>query len=289
MCNVAIVILNYLDFDETIRCVNDYLLQSLDVHIVVVDNHSPNESFCVLSEYFSKTPNVSVIDSGFNGGYAYGNNIGIRFLEANLNVSTIIISNNDIVISDHDLLLNWFNMHNSIENVGITAPKMLVNSQETNYSAWKSPTFMDDLKSNSVFLEKLVGDNKCYPKSYLSKTINEVDCLPGSLFMVNIEILRSVGYFDEGTFLYMEEVILSHKIRNNLGLKNYLISSLLYEHLYSKTISSVMSKISMRNIVFKSNLYYASRYRVDNHLKLILLIASHSLGNFIYKLFNKGR
>lgn len=284
---VGVVILNYEDFESTISCVIEYTQQSIKPFIVVVDNNSKNNSYIVLKKEFELYENVIVIESGFNGGYAYGNNVGIRYLESNTDVETVIVSNNDISLPSNDLLKKWLELHLELDSVGITAPKMLINDKLHDYSAWKTPTFFDDVKSNSVFLQKLLGDKKHYPKSVFEGAPKEVDCLPGSLFMVNIATLKRVGYLDEGTFLYMEEVILSYKIRNFLNLKNYLIASLDYEHAHSKTISSCMSTHQMRLNLFRSNLYFASRYRGDSRLRLIILCLANVVGLRLSKLWNK--
>lgn len=282
--NLGIVVLNFKDYEQTIICVKDYLKQkNVNIYIVIVDNDSPNESLMTLKEHFLNHNNVAVISSHFNGGYAYGNNVGIRHILSEVCVEHIVVSNNDVVLKDNLLLSKWFNIHKSIDSVGITSPIMLVNGEKTNYSAWKMPTFLDDFKSGTIFLEKFLGDKKVMKEVVDCASSIEVDCLPGSLFMINSSLIEKVGLFDEGTFLYMEEVILAKKI-NKIGKKNQLLSELFYEHLYSATISSIYNQLERRKIAFRSQLYYALKYREDNLLKIILLIVSHIIGNFLIRI-----
>ena len=53
--NIGIVVLNYLSYNVTIKCVN-YLKKQIEnkfvVKIIVVDNDSKNESFKILNVYF---------------------------------------------------------------------------------------------------------------------------------------------------------------------------------------------------------------------------------------------
>ncbi|MGR2767996.1 glycosyltransferase [Photobacterium ganghwense] len=282
---LAVIILNYIDYEQTMLCVNDYLSQrNINMHLVVVDNDSPNDSYSKLSTVYASYDNVSVINSGYNGGYSYGNNFGLKFLYNIGYEGPLIISNNDVSFPNDTLISSWLNKHKSLENIGISAPIMLVGGKETDYSAWKSPSFFDDVKSTSIILEKLLGDSKKYSNEELCGTDPIVDCLPGSLFMVNMEHLVSVGYFDEGTFLYMEEVILSHKVKS-LGLNNHLLTEYKYEHLYSNTISNVFNRLKMKRIAFESKVFYSLKYRKDSAFEVCLLCLSYLLGtalNYIY-------
>lgn len=281
MENLGVVILNYLTYEDSIACAEQFLEQnSVLLKIVIVDNCSPNDSFEMLFNHFKGSDRVTVIQSEFNGGYAYGNNIGIRFLETITSLDTIIISNNDIKLSNSNLVHDWYQKHKNSPNVGLTAPVMLVNGSETNYSAWKLPLFIDDFKSNTVILEKIFGDSKVYEPQTPNTNYKMVDCLPGSLFMISIKNLKSVGYMDEGTFLYMEEAILSYKLKS-IGLRNFLFSALSYEHSYSKTISSNLAKSKVRRISFESKLFYATKLRKDNYVKLLLLIFAQIFGDFV--------
>lgn len=64
---VAIILLNYNNYQDTIACVET--LRRIDYSnwvIVIVDNHSPNTSFAELKKL--EEGNIHVIDSGRNGG-----------------------------------------------------------------------------------------------------------------------------------------------------------------------------------------------------------------------------
>lgn len=94
--SVAIILLNYCNYEDTITCVKT--LKKIDYEnyiIFIIDNHSPNESLKKL--YILKEPKIQIIDSGKNGGFAYGNNIGIQYaLEAGMDY--ILLLNNDTLV-----------------------------------------------------------------------------------------------------------------------------------------------------------------------------------------------
>jgi hypothetical protein len=47
---------------------------------VVVDNASPNNDYEVLKEKFSDKPSIVVLKSPKNGGFAYGKNLGVKYV-----------------------------------------------------------------------------------------------------------------------------------------------------------------------------------------------------------------
>ena len=260
---VSIVILNYKSYDDTVSYVKNLLHQkNINLDIVIIDNCSPNNSYFKLKEEFDDHyENIKIVQSEYNGGYAYGNNYGLKYIDKSSEY--IIISNNDINLLDDLLISKWVDIHNTLPNAGLSAPVMCVNGKPSEYAAWKIPTFIDTLKSSCRFFEYIFGDKKKYTNLF-SSSINKVDCLPGSLFMFNSSLLKftdnfSEFFFDEGTFLYMEEVIISYRLKN-AGYQNYLISTLKYEHYLSKTISSEVTNISMRGFLVESSKHFHRKY-----------------------------
>jgi len=98
------VVLNYRNYQETIDCVDSITrLPGDDYRIVVVDNHSPNESHGVLRERFANDTRISVLQSGRNGGYSFGNNVGIAALRRE-GIVDVIIATSDTRVEDTALL-----------------------------------------------------------------------------------------------------------------------------------------------------------------------------------------
>jgi GT2 family glycosyltransferase len=77
---LSAIVLNYLNWEQTIDAVEDLLAQreaALDV--VIVDNASPNDSLEQLKQRFGRNQRVAILVSAHNGGYARGNNHGARW------------------------------------------------------------------------------------------------------------------------------------------------------------------------------------------------------------------
>lgn len=104
MYRVGVVVLNYINYSETVNCVNSILIQDYpDLRIVIVDNGSNNESETILRETFETYKNVSLLAVEKNLGFAKGNNVGINFLRKE-GCEFVLVINSDIIFSEKDII-----------------------------------------------------------------------------------------------------------------------------------------------------------------------------------------
>src|ERR1035437_10932321 len=123
MSNYGFVVLNYVNYIDTIECVTSLLtINRTDYKIVIVDNCSKNESVKELQQYFNGNEKVHVVSAPANLGYSGGNNIGIKWLTDRC-VERIIIATSDTVLISHDILDKFDAL--DLKNVGIVGPSIL--------------------------------------------------------------------------------------------------------------------------------------------------------------------
>ena len=273
---ICVLILNYQSYQDTINYVEN-LIQQKDVklNILIVDNCSPNNSYEILKDIFFGVGIVEVVKSERNGGYAYGNNYGLKYIEPK-SYDYVLISNNDIVIDDNYLLCKLVDYYKKLENPGFISPVMYVNRKPSKYPAWKMPTLISHIIGSLRLFEMIVLGRKSYSIEK-NKEFIKVDCLPGSFFLGSKEVFFEMGLMDENTFLYMEEDIIAHKIKK-LNLHNYLIVKLHYEHLTAKTIANEITLLKMRSHLMDSRVYFHKKYLKTNKVGIWLLV-------FLYKLW----
>ena len=74
---ISIVLVNYKKVQLTDDCINSIFKSNITVpyEIIVIDNHSEDDSVNLLTK---KYPEIIVRDSGRNGGFAFGNNKGVK-------------------------------------------------------------------------------------------------------------------------------------------------------------------------------------------------------------------
>ena len=105
---IAIILLNYNNYEDTFSCVES--LQRVrypNVDIIIVDNKSTNDSLEKLYELESE--NIKIVDSGKNGGFAFGNNMGMKIAREE-NSDYVLLLNNDTIVTENflDELLKCF-------------------------------------------------------------------------------------------------------------------------------------------------------------------------------------
>ena len=255
---ISIIILNYQTYSDTISFINQIKIQEdVDIKILIVDNCSLNNSFNILLETYENDSQVEVIRSERNGGYAYGNNFGLRHIE-NKVTDFILISNNDVIIKDKYLLSHLTESYLQCESPAYLSPVMLNEKEEKKrLASWNIPTFFEDF-TNLVFLDRINRFNK-ETKKGPTKGCIAVECLPGSFTLIKKEIVYILGLFDEGTFLYCEERINAVKVKRK-GLHNYLNQELFFLHKEAETVSQAFSYISRMKILVNSRIYFHAKY-----------------------------
>ena len=248
----GLVILNYNDYTQTeglLTLIKD--CQEID-NIVVVDNASTDDSYSRLKKYddsYSSSqkhvsysipdtkyaaPRISVIQSGLNGGYSFGNNTGARFLIEHFHPDIIGIANPDTIFDGSFV--------HRIKEVFAANPDYAVLTGIQTNAAGKTGihAFWENFGTPGVICCSILRDVFIKPfmtlrkkpsrcSIYLHSVQNspkipcEVWAVEGSLFFVRTEDFVKAGMFDERVFMYFEEDILAfklHKLGQKIGVVN---------------------------------------------------------------------
>lgn len=191
-------------------------MKLIDGEIIVVDNCSTDDSINFLPEKFK---DVTFIWNDENVGFAKANNQAIKISQGEY----ILILNPDTLVPE-DCFVKCIDFLQSKDNNAALGIKMIDGSGhflKESKRAFPSPL-------TSFF--KLTGFASLFPKSpffskyhlgYLDNDLNhEVDVLAGAFIMIPRKIIEKVGGFDEGFFMYGEDVDLSYRIQK-AGFQNY--------------------------------------------------------------------
>lgn len=222
-----LIILNYNDAERTSKLASETSKYDIFDHVVVVDNASTDDSFEKLKEIHSDK--IAVIKSPVNGGYAKGNNYGCLYALEHFSPDILFIANPDVAFSEEtaSAMANALKLY---PQLGVVAP--LVNQ---GYNVWNAPSFIGMIES--LFLVWFTLDKKLIRKRVLSsdESLVKVGVVEGSFYALSAEGYKRVRGFDERTFLYAEEIILSSRMKAN----DYYIAVLKnerYDHLHSASI-----------------------------------------------------
>ncbi len=293
------VIVNYNDAETTIaqiRRIREY--RSLDA-VIVVDNASTDGSAGRLQEYVGGK--VTLLEAKENGGYGAGNNLGIRLAAEMMQAEYCLIANPDAEFTDACAAALVENMEKNPE-LGIIAPVMInpslparaavPGSRENVLSgaaAWPLRPWLYDLLESGPVSRRIFTRILHYPRwRYIGRKLVPVDCVPGSLLLVDTRSFLQCGGYDEGVFLYGEEYMLGYNMRL-LGCRTALLTEFSYLHRHGKTIDKSYRKLLERQkLREESTLHYYRNYLDATDLQLFLTKLFYAAVNLEVRLFGGG-
>lgn len=259
MSNNCIIILNYNDcerVEKLVKTIEGY--NSLE-HILIVDNCSIDGSFNRLKKLASDK--VHVIETNRNGGYATGNNYGVKYAKEKWNIDTLYFANPDVLF-DEDVILNIEENLWQSDKYGVAT--VLV---KEGYNAWEFPGYWGTVRMLFLFLF-MIHKKKMKKELIEKRGIHEVGVTEGSFFAIKSSVFDEVGGFDERTFLYLEENILAYRLRQH-GYKEIISADEYYIHEHSQSISKeYKSKARAFKLFLPSFLVYLKYYLKCNSMQL---------------------
>ena len=206
-------------FLEQCLCSVREAIGNIKAEVIVVDNHSSNQSLAYLEPLF---PWVHFIANTENLGFAKANNQAVAIAKGEY----CLFLNPDTLVAEDcfEQCLGFLRAHQNAGGLGI---RMIDGAGQF------LPESKRAFPSAITAFYKLVGLSALFPKSrlfnkyslgYLNPNENQVvDVLAGAFFMVNSTVLATVGGFDERFFMYAEDIDLSYRIQQ-AGFTNYYFS-----------------------------------------------------------------
>lgn len=259
----VLLILNFNDFDMCDRLLKKVGSYDAFHKIILVDNQSSDDSYIRLKKAYQDHERIDFIQSRSNKGYATGNNFGACYAIRTYNPQILYIANPDVLF-DEPVVEKMANAICQHSDVGIVAPLVI-----QGYNIWNLPGFWGVIESLFLILFNL---DKIRIRRNLQHLdgIQEVGVVEGSLFAVSVKAFEKVGGFDERTFLYYEENILGHKMKQN-GYKVTVLPQERYEHLHSQSIrKKYKSKAKAFRLFYPSIRVYLEHYLMATPIQLFI-------------------
>jgi GT2 family glycosyltransferase len=234
--NISVIILNWNGWKDTLECLESlYQIDYPNYNVIVVDNHSLDDSIQKIKEYcqgklkakskWSKSgvnkpinmfeyfkdetkdlnnlfetlnsyEKLILIKNDQNYGFAEGNNIGMRFVLKNLDSDYLLLLNNDTVV-EKSFLSKLVELSESDERIGVCGPKILYyNQPEVINSAGGKMLWHMGLGIN-------IGIGETDEGQY--EDISETESLLGACLLIKSDVIRKCGLLDNQFFLLLEE------------------------------------------------------------------------------------
>ncbi|NWF80163.1 MAG: glycosyltransferase family 2 protein [Chloroflexi bacterium] len=272
MSSLAVVILNYNRADLLADCLASIYAAPTRCALAVwvVDNASSDESVAMVRARF---PQVQLIVSPTNGGFASGNNLALRALLAGPAPDHVLLLNNDTVVPPGALdgLVDYLESHPEVAVVG---PKLLLPDGSLDLACRRS------FPSPAIAFYRMVGLARLFPRSprfarynltYLDPDVEtEVDAVVGACMLLRTAVIREVGLLDEQFFMYGEDLDWAYRIKQ-YGWRIVYYPRVVVYH-YKRAASSRRAIPSVRAFYDAMRIFHRKHYRATTPAALNALI-----------------
>jgi GT2 family glycosyltransferase len=174
---------------------------NVSAEIIVVDNASADGTPEMIRTQF---PDVKLIETGANLGFAKGNNVGIKEATGKY----ICLINSDVNVPS-DCLNKMHAFMEQEPSIGLLGPGMLRPDGKVYRSGMRFPTLWN-LFLRALFLDSLFKSTGFFGgflmKDFQFDHTRDIDVLNGWLWMARREALEQVGPLDGRFFMYAEDV-----------------------------------------------------------------------------------
>lgn len=220
MLDLSIIIVSYNVRDLLRECLTSVRngTSGLSVETIVVDNSSCDGSVAMVRQEF---PDVTIIESPKNGGYAYANNLGMRLLlsrrESTGEMPRYVLLLNPDTVLPPNALPDMVAFLDSRPEAGVAGPQLIRPDGSLDLACRRS------FPSPEVSLYRMLGLSRLFPRhprfarynlTYLDpEDVVEVDSVVGAFMLVRSELLDQVGLLDEEFFMYGEDLDWAYRIK----------------------------------------------------------------------------
>ncbi len=279
------IVLNYKTADMTLEATQAarVAMQNIPGEIVIVDNDSQDGSFEAMSAHVAKhgwESDTRVIQSGRNGGYGAGNNVGIRAgLSDGSQPEFVYVLNSD-AFPEPDAIRVLYDYMLAHPEAGFAGSYIKGEDGEVHTTTFRFPSLASEFESAISFgpVSKILKNHRV-AREDLDVTA-PVDWIAGASLIMRQSVLNEIGLFDETFFLYFEETDLCRRA-SLAGHQVVFVRESVVTHL-----GSVSTGMGTWERVPEYWFNSRSHYFVKNHGAIYTMAATtlHLLGGSLHKL-----
>jgi N-acetylglucosaminyl-diphospho-decaprenol L-rhamnosyltransferase len=205
---LAIVILNYKTPDLVVDCLlsiqNQNEVKTGRAIVIVVDNCSGDDSVAKIEVAIveNQWQNwAKLVASPVNGGFAAGNNVGIKAVEA----EAYLLLNSDTIVRPNAIsaILNDLSKY---PEAGLISPRLEWPDGEPQISCFRYPTPASEAiaSARTSFITQLL--KKYEVPIPVFDTPQGVEWTSFAAVLIRKPVIDQIGYLDEGYFMYFEDI-----------------------------------------------------------------------------------
>jgi GT2 family glycosyltransferase len=241
LMDVAVVILNWNGRKLLEEFLPSVIRYSQNAEIYVADNCSSDDSITFLKTSY---PQVKIIQTGSNLGYAGGYNVAVRHLKEKY----LVLLNSDVEVTA-DWLTPVIGLMEKDSSIGACQPKIRDYRNKSRFEyAGAAGGFLDTF--GYPFCQGRIFDYLEEDKGQYDKE-REIFWATGACIFVRNDAFVRTGGFDEDFFAHMEEIDFCWRLKNN-GYKVYYCPGSEVYHLGGGTLNKINPRKTYLN--FRNNL-----------------------------------
>ena len=189
-CELSIITVNYNGLNDTCALI-DSITFNEDMEVIVVDNGSTKDESSILQKLY---PNIKIIRSDQNLGFAGGNNLGIKAAKGKY----IFLINNDTIFKkfNPETLIKRLDFSSKI---GMVCPKIRF-AWDNSPIQFAGYTPLSPITVRNRAIGYGEEDKSQYDVAHLTPYAH------GAAMMLKREVIDKVGLMPECYFLYYEEL-----------------------------------------------------------------------------------
>jgi len=281
----SLIIVDYRSINKTIHYIEHFASMvkgEYPLHAVIVDN-SPSQDVDKAFACYSKKDLIVIDDligyttyvwgnltisycfAGNNLGYAKGNNLGVKIADLCFNDNFYIISNNDLRLDEKFDWCPFERLFEENQDIAVIGPRVVGLDGKVQSPHKKVSAF------SHLVLSFWLGHWPFYWRCDCDYTEESKYCyrVMGSFMIIRACAFHKADGFDENTFMFGEEMILSERLSRN-GYKTYFFNDYAVVHEHGASVKRVDSVLRAEQWSFDSIYYYYEKYRNTNSLILVL-------------------
>jgi len=260
---ITVILVNYNSYSDTLECVHS--LKQIDYckfDIVIVDNGSGDKGLLEKDTYLNET--TTILYSKNNGGFSYGNNVGIKYA-LDKGADYVLLLNNDTIV-EPDFLTKLLDCAQKKGACGI------VTGQSRYYSR------PDEINFRGGKFNYKLGTPE-YVDPHVEEEVREdITFATGCLLLIPKSTIIKVGFLDESFFMYGEDTDYCMRVLQ-AGLKIYYCDDAVIYHKISA--SSGECSDFKTYYILRNSLYIIKQY--GNNQGYAFLRQVYLSAKFIFK------
>ena len=249
---VSVIIINYNTFDLSCDCIRSVIkyTEGTEYEIILVDNASTN---CDPDKFLAAFPQIILVKSLVNGGFAHGNNLGIEKASGEY----ILLLNSDTVLQENSISKSLACMETQ-KSIGVLGCRLVFPDGKIQYTVRRFKSVGWELLNLFRFILFLIPYKK-RARLMLGKYFHydeDIDCdwIGGAFFLLPRRIIDQLPRkkLDERFFMYGEDQVWCDQFQK-LGYRIFFYAGTTVIHIHSGS-TDLSKHISVRKLMIKHEL-----------------------------------